>query len=349
MDGAYSGADLELGRRGSSAIAIVAGGLSLMLFAFAPPTHGVGPAGWAIGGLLVFATLLPGLALTRPGTTTSFRRLAVLQWSGLAALTALVWLTGGRDSPQIALIVLWMVAVAALHPARQTALYVGVAALATAAPLAYDGTTLSGAGEVLARLVPWIFLAGVANNFMSGVRRDRLDRERSSLGAAELARVDQLTGLGNRRAFDETLRSMVDRSRDTGAPVSVLVADIHRFKTINDSFGHIVGDRCLQEVAATLSDSTRRVDRTYRWGGDEFAVLLPSATHEDAEALAARVGEAVERRCTDPEGTGLQLGCGCSQLDWDMDAEALLAAADLDLMTYKGGDTGQRFILEDAV
>ncbi len=345
MEGPYAGADLELGRRGSGAVAIVAGTLELALFAFAPPTHGLGVAGWTVGVVIGLATLAGGASLLRPGATTTFGRLAVLQWSGLAGLAILIPLTGGADSPQVALTLLWMVNFAALHPTTQFALSVLAASAMTAAPLIYGDASLALAGEVLARLVVWIFMAVIAHAFMAGVRRDRLARERDSRRAAKLARLDPLTGLGNRRAFDETLRSAVEDARAEARPLSVVVADVHNFKDVNDRFGHLAGDACLRSVATALAGETRRTEptyRTYRWGGDEFAVLLPDARQADADLVAARLVAAVEQVCAAPDGGPLQLACGSAELEPAMTAESLLDAADLSLTSRRGDHTGLR-------
>jgi diguanylate cyclase (GGDEF)-like protein len=215
----------------------------------------------------------------------------------------------------------------------------------TVAPLIYDGTSLARAGEVLARLVVWVFMAVIAHVFMSGVRRDRLERERGSRRAAALARLDQLTGLGNRRAFDETLRGQIEDARAEHRPLSVVVADVHNFKDINDRFGHLAGDHCLRSVATTLARETRRSEpayRTYRWGGDEFAVILPGATGEDAAQVAGRLLSAIHDCCADPEGDPLRLECGCAELEPDMTAETLLDAADLSLTARRGRRNGLR-------
>jgi diguanylate cyclase (GGDEF)-like protein len=177
------------------------------------------------------------------------------------------------------------------------------------------------------------------------VRRDRLERERGSRRAARLARLDPLTGLGNRRAFDETLREQVEAAHSQGRPLSVVVADVHHFKDINDRFGHLAGDQCLRSVATTLAGETRRSEpthRTYRWGGDEFAVVLPEATRSDAELVAARLVGAVEQLCAAPDGGALQLACGTAELERDMTAETLLDAADLSLAARRGGRDGLR-------
>ena len=112
---------------------------------------------------------------------------------------------------------------------------------------------------------------------------------------AELARVDALSGLANRRRFDEALREEWSRSRRQGGPLALLMIDIDDFKRFNDGYGHRAGDQRLREVAEILAASARRAgDLAARYGGEEFAVILPNAGLEEAGLAAERIREAVE-------------------------------------------------------
>jgi diguanylate cyclase (GGDEF)-like protein len=123
----------------------------------------------------------------------------------------------------------------------------------------------------------------------------------------------------------------------TGDPLSVLVGDIDDFKDFNDRYGHLEGDRVLQGVAESLRAALRRPDVAYRWGGDEFAVILPEADQGGAEQVAQRVRAAVART-TGPDGAPLGLATGVAEFDPDggQTAEELLEAADQALMRTKG-------------
>ena len=113
-----------------------------------------------------------------------------------------------------------------------------------------------------------------------------MTKERGELRHKTAALVDPLTGLANRRAFLE--HAVACRPRD-GAPVSVLLADLDRFKTINDRFGHAVGDRVLRVFADAVRRALRPADLSGRLGGEEFAVLLPGTKVADAERMAERI------------------------------------------------------------
>ncbi|MEV4639984.1 GGDEF domain-containing protein [Actinoplanes sp. NPDC049548] len=104
----------------------------------------------------------------------------------------------------------------------------------------------------------------------------------------ELSRTDELTGLPNRRAWNDELPRALERARRDGGPVCVAVLDLDRFKHFNDSYGHPAGDRLLKEASAAWHAALRRVDTIARYGGEEFAVLLPGADLSEAGATVAR-------------------------------------------------------------
>lgn len=122
--------------------------------------------------------------------------------------------------------------------------------------------------------------------------------------AAEVERLtftDALTGLPNRRAFDQELEQEIERSARYGEPLSLLVVDLDHFKRVNDRFGHTVGDEVLKAVAATLRNVARNIDSIARWGGEEFTLLAPATGTESARLLAKRVRSSI-RTTPMPEG-----------------------------------------------
>ena len=109
-----------------------------------------------------------------------------------------------------------------------------------------------------------------------------------------LGMTDELTGVLNRRYLDRRLADEVKRSHRTGGNLSVIIMDLDLFKAVNDRLGHLEGDRMLQAVARTISASVRDIDVVTRFGGEEFAIILPGATERDAFMVAERVRVAVE-------------------------------------------------------
>lgn len=110
------------------------------------------------------------------------------------------------------------------------------------------------------------------------------------LAAVSLARIDALTGLRNRRAFDEAIEIEWVRALRLGQPLSLVFIDLDNFKQVNDKFGHDAGDAVLRQVAAAIHHAVRaKVDCGFRLGGDEFAVLLPASDAGEAAAVVARI------------------------------------------------------------
>lgn len=109
----------------------------------------------------------------------------------------------------------------------------------------------------------------------------------------ELARHDVLTGLVNRRFGLEILEHETERFRRYGTPAALVIIDLDHFKQINDERGHLVGDEVLVGFARILTETTRQTDRVCRWGGEEFLLVLPNTTIEDAERLALKLQEAL--------------------------------------------------------
>ena len=121
---------------------------------------------------------------------------------------------------------------------------------------------------------------------------------------AEAARRDPLTGLFNVRAFHRALGEEIERTERTGSAFSLLMIDIDYLKRVNDRFGHLAGDRVLQQVAHVLADQVRGIDTVARYGGEEFAVLLPETGNERAlvvaERLRSRVAASGHEELLDP-------------------------------------------------
>ena len=114
---------------------------------------------------------------------------------------------------------------------------------------------------------------------------------------AEEARIDPLTGVGNFRLLEERLRYELTRHRRNGQSLALLVFDLDNFKQVNDTLGHPVGDRLLRQVGQVLLETVRDQDTVVRQGGDEFAVLAPETSAEEAEGLVARIKDEVRGLC----------------------------------------------------
>jgi len=142
-----------------------------------------------------------------------------------------------------------------------------------------------------------------------------------------LATTDELTGLYNRRRGVEVLEHEIERARRSGAPFSLVLLDIDHFKQVNDRFGHVEGDRTLVEVAGLLARRLRRVDAAARWGGEEFALILPGTARTDACRFAEELLERM-REIQTPDGGCITASFGVVDYRDDESASELVKRAD---------------------
>jgi diguanylate cyclase (GGDEF)-like protein len=145
--------------------------------------------------------------------------------------------------------------------------------------------------------------------------------------------TDALTGVPNRRAYDQKLTEEYSRAKRTGAPLSLLLIDIDNFKEYNDNFGHPAGDTALQSVARVLMSSLRPYDFLARYGGEEFVIILPSTDLTDAIVVAERVRNLVAS--SEFPHRKFTISIGVARLDADAGARALVQAADNGLYRAK--------------
>ena len=151
---------------------------------------------------------------------------------------------------------------------------------------------------------------------------------------SQLAASDSLTGLANHRRLLEVLDSEIQRSGRTGRSFAVLLFDLDGLKKINDSFGHLTGSRAIKRLGAVLRNSSRTIDTPARYGGDEFAVILPESNEQDAAQAAARI---CERLANDGQQPPITVSVGVAVYPTDgTSIEKLLGAADRALYRMKG-------------
>jgi diguanylate cyclase (GGDEF)-like protein len=156
-----------------------------------------------------------------------------------------------------------------------------------------------------------------------------------------LARHDPLTGCLSRSAILETLEAEFARSTRLGRPVSLCFFDLDDFKAINDSHGHLAGDRLLEEVGEVLAEETREYDAAGRYGGDEFLVVMPETGRRDAVGVARRLSEGLRRRSDRNGGPRLSASLGVATRGLERDAAGLLATADERLLAAKRRRAGR--------
>jgi diguanylate cyclase (GGDEF)-like protein len=176
------------------------------------------------------------------------------------------------------------------------------------------------------------FLGDIAQQVALGVENARL-----FLALSQMASTDELTQLANRRRFTEALRRELGRARRTGLPLSLVLVDVDHLKKVNDTFGHPAGDAAIRHVAAALREGRRDTDVVARFGGEEFALLLPGTDHVGAIKAAERVRVRLSTTLVDTVG---QVTASMGVATWPQDGateERLVWVSDQRLYAAKEG------------
>jgi diguanylate cyclase (GGDEF)-like protein len=137
-------------------------------------------------------------------------------------------------------------------------------------------------------------LAAALNDMATRLAARERELRAANEHLAELASIDSLSGLANRRGFDAQLAAEWQRAAKGRHPIALLMIDVDHFKTFNDNYGHVEGDECLRRIGTALARITRPTDFAARYGGEEFTLLLPGAEVETAIAIAERLRRAIE-------------------------------------------------------
>ena len=163
----------------------------------------------------------------------------------------------------------------------------------------------------------------IANRMLEG-ERSHLSQANETL--TTLSQTDSLTGLRNRRVFYDALLEDWNSAREQNGPLSLIIMDIDQFKSFNDTFGHLAGDKVLGIIGHTLSHVTRDQDFCARLGGEEFAILLPGTTIEDAALIAERFRLAIENQSWDIRPITASFGISSYREDMESERDMLRLA-----------------------
>jgi diguanylate cyclase (GGDEF)-like protein len=252
---------------------------------------------WPVVGLLAgFAAAIVAFrtrGFLRGRTQT---RLLIESWSMVVFITGVLWFTGQGASPLLNLYLLPIILSALTLGRLVTLLQVAVIAvchalLALATP-GLEVASLVYASQAVGQLAPFLLVAYLTTTLSADITeaRERIEN---------LAQNDSLTGLYNLRKFTEVLQREHAASERNRTGYSLLMIDMDKLKDINDTYGHDAGNSALTLVAQCLQRSIRTTDHAARFGGDEFAVLLPGASPEVAEAVVKRLRHNVYKTTLD--------------------------------------------------
>jgi diguanylate cyclase (GGDEF)-like protein len=338
----------------STAVAATLGVTSLTLGGFASwDQFGLIWRTWWLGdgaGAMIFTPFLL-LCITHPSLGWSRR-----QFFEALVLFCLTWLTAGiifgpffhtriRSDPWTFLCTPWLVWAAFRFGQREASATIGLLSL-----LAVKGT-LQGYGPFVhesindSLLLLQCFLAVEA--LMTLVfAAEVTERRRQEEHARVLSVSDPLTGLANYRLLLDRLGSEIKRYGRDGRPFSVLLLDLNGLKKINDELGHVVGSLALCRVAEVLHLSCRAIDTSARYGGDEFALVLPGTSAEDARRVAQRISQ---RLAEDVEAPRLSVSIGIAEYPRDGSSiEHILSVADQALYSEKHHLTGRSTVTQSS-
>jgi len=167
----------------------------------------------------------------------------------------------------------------------------------------------------------------------------------------EMAITDQLTGLHNRRYMSRHLDTLIDGARKSAKPIAFLIMDIDHFKSVNDTYGHDIGDEVLREFASRISANVRGIDLACRYGGEEFVVVMPDTDMDFAYTVAERLRKSVEQKpfaiSRDPGKLNVTISIGIAGSEGNIDsADKLLHRADQAL--YRAKREGRNRVVKDA-
>lgn len=292
---------------------------------------------WMLAIGLVVLLVVPPLLLLLPDAAAERSRWRavihyVLEVVGIGMVTALAWLDGGLGSPLVLLYLVLLVHGIAAYPTgvalAMTGLVMGAYLLLALAAGVDAARAVTAAGAIL------LIAAVAALGARSHVSLERHQR-RTQAVLHQQARTDPLTGALNRQGIEEAMLAQLDVTH-LDALTSVLAIDLDGFKALNDTEGHQVGDRVLQQIVAILEGASRTGDIVGRPGGDEFLLLLPAADAEVAGQVAARIHEQIERNAVP-----VTVSIGIATTAGNEDAQSVFARADDALYVAKRAGRGR--------
>ena len=328
----YAHLDVRLATKLGGALYLIGVAYVLIVLPLAPPDRGA--VGWIGVAACLGLAVGTGVAMLRHKTPMAPDTLLALTFAGIVVAAVYRW-AAGAGGPFHQLLLLACLYGSAVHPVRRAVVVLAFTSVAAASPALYGDTGADFVPLLAGHLALTWSLGFLILVWTTRVRALRREVSEAREQADHLARIDPLTGLGNRRALEEALAVAVASARRADLPLSVLVADLDDFKRVNDTFGHHAGDDVLKAAARAFTGAVRLPDPCFRWGGDEFVALLPGADETTAREVADRIAATVAASCTGPDGRPVRMTIGATELTDGETGDELIARADALLIDGK--------------
>ncbi len=309
--------------------------LVLVLLYYVIPTTDIIDQWSMLLAMAIYAAFVISFRYSKLFTRETPWKLAVETWAIIFFITWCVYQTGGIDSPLISLYLL-VIIFSALTLGKIVTLLEFVLITAVYFYLAQsthdvDSYSVLQLSEMAMTFAPYLMVAYLTSLLAADLKNARE-------GLEQLSDTDELTGLNNRRAFNKVLEAETRKAARYDRPFSVLMLDADDLKTVNDEFGHAVGDKLIVTIAQVINESLRKTDFLARYGGDEFIAILTETTAEKAAEVAERIRASVENTSFSADGkrvaSTISIGVSCYSKETD-EEEVIMAEADRKLYESK--------------
>jgi diguanylate cyclase (GGDEF)-like protein/putative nucleotidyltransferase with HDIG domain len=320
--------DAEVTARVAALLFAVGGLVGVLVVLLPHPPQVYAPGFYVVGAIAELGAL--GLYLLAGKLSKSLIQVAIV--AGTFLITCCIAMSGEAKGASLSdneMLYVWVALFCAyFFTARQALRLVAWAAVCYAATLWF----FSPHDIIATRWIETVFTLGIAVLLITLLKR-RVSGLLTRL--ADAARTDPLTDLHNRRGFEESIEVEIERARRGGGSLTLLLADLDHFKRVNDRLGHAAGDAALTTVGRILAEGKRQIDYAARTGGEEFALILPETTEQEAYVVAERLRVAVQDAFGD-ELVPVTFSFGVAGYPHHgATTDALLGAADRALYTAK--------------
>lgn len=307
--------------------------LSLLYFV-APGTTITNKWGLVVG-MISFAAFILSFRYSKLLSEETRWKLAIETWAMIIFISWVAYNTGGIDSPLINLYII-VIIVSALTLGKITTLlefFLITIVYFYLAHASYSGDNFSwiNLSAVMILFTPLLLVGYVTTLLAADIQYAHQELE-------QLSETDELTGLNNRRSFNNKFSTVAKMASRYGRPFSILMLDSDNLKNVNDQYGHSAGDTLIITNAQVINGLLRETDILGRYGGDEFVVMLPETTHSKAIDIAERIRQAIENTSFSADGnrvsSTVSIGVACFPEDSKI-SEEILAIADKALYESK--------------